>query len=201
MGTARLSTALLRLGAASAAVFLFAGGGCSSDDDSGGSGGADASAGASGSGGSGGSGATGGAGATGGSGGASGSGGCPTAPGDCDTCQDEDHASCACAAEESACFGDADCTQIATCAYEGGTGLPGPCLDLDATGAACALACADLFPSGKQKFLAYENCVYCQYCASACGGQEYCTALNAGGSGGSAGSAGSAGASSDAATD
>lgn len=163
------------------------GSGCGSDDSGGGSsggGGKDASTGGSGgtSTGGGGSGGT-------SSGGTSGATGCPAAPSDCNVCEEEEYASCACEATETACFDDVDCANIVDCIYDDSDGGIGPCLDFDATGAACVLACADAFPAGKAKYLAYDACVYCDYCKTACGADAYCAALNGAdsGAGGSAG--------------
>jgi hypothetical protein len=60
--------------------------------------------------------------------------------------------------------------------------------------------CIALYPAGKDKYLAFENCNYCSYCKAACGTDEYCTALNdfpdgGAGAAGAAGSDGGAGAS------
>jgi hypothetical protein len=151
--------------------------GCSSSDDSG-SGGKSATGG---SGGSSAAGGSGGSSATGGTGGSAG-GAClpePTPPSDaaCNTCQDQ--AECVCATESAACDNDADCLAIYDCAYSGEDGGVGPCVDLDATGAACEYECIALHPAGKATYLAYEKCVFCTYCTSACGDTaEYCSALD-----------------------
>lgn len=181
-------------------------GGCGSDDSGGGGGssGKDASTGGSGgtTGGSGGNGATGGNGGT-ATGGNAGTTGCPAAPTDCNVCEGDEYASCACEAEETACFDDIDCANIFDCVYTGTDGGIGPCLDVSPAGAACVLQCADAFPAGKAKYLAYDGCVYCDYCKTACGANEYCDAFT--GTGGTAGAAGAAGAAgsigTDAATD
>jgi hypothetical protein len=168
-------------------------GGCGSDDAGGGSsggGGKDAATGGSGgsTGGSGGS--TGGSGGSGGSatGGSAGSTGCPAAPSDCAVCEGEDYASCACETEEIACIDDPECEKIYDCVYSGTDGGIGPCLDISAAGAACVLQCADAFPAGKAKYLAFDGCVYCSYCKTACAADEYCDAF--GNTGGTAGSSG-----------
>jgi hypothetical protein len=199
---------LVHLGAAVLLGALFAGSGCSDDDGGGGAAagkaGADAAVG--GAAGKAGSGGTAGKGGTSGTGGASGSPSCPDAPVECSTCQEEDYAGCACKAVEDACFSDGECVAIAQCVYQGEQGV-GPCLSFDAAGADCVYACADLHPTGAEKYLAWENCYYCDYCAQSCNTSTYCAALNAGppdagpdgaaGSGGAAGDAGTGGAAGD----
>jgi hypothetical protein len=180
-------------------------GGCGSDDEGGGGGSAGKDAATGGTGGTtGGTGGTGGT-TTGGNGGTAtggnaGTTGCPAAPNDCNVCEGDEYASCACEAEETDCFGDIDCANIFDCVYTGTDGGIGPCLDVSPAGAACVLACADAFPAGKAKYLAYDGCVYCDYCKTACGANEYCDAFT--GTGGTAGAAGAAGSTgTDAATD
>jgi hypothetical protein len=113
----------------------------------------------------------------GGSGG--GSGGCPVAPADCESCQTAQNAGCYCAARATACENDNACRSILDCVFQG-TGGVGPCLQLDAEGAACVVRCGDLYPAGKQAYLAWETCVYCQYCRQACDATDYCSILSGG---------------------
>ncbi len=124
------------------------------------------------------------------SGGASGGGGvagnggadsgCPSAPGSCDTCQGETYAGCSCAEPVATCNADPDCLAIAQCTLAGDEdGGPGPCLDFSEDGAACVLACANQFPDAKAKYLALEDCTYCQFCREDCNADDYCEALAA----------------------
>jgi hypothetical protein len=137
---------------------------------------------AGGAGGTGGSGGSGGPGATGGIGGSGGTGGtggsCPAPPATCDVCQEQQYAGCACGSARLACQNDPACASIAQCVFQGVGGV-GPCLDLSATGAACVIQCADMYPTGKAAYLAYEQCIFCDYCAAACAASEYCAALGA----------------------
>ena len=169
------------------AAFTF--NGCGSDD----SGGSPSKGGTGGkkdggaTGGTGGTGATssGGTGGKAGAGGAAGSDQCQAAPpatdpNACEVCEDENHGECACADQAAACDENADCVAIIDCAYpETDSGDPA-CSELDAAGAACVLACVAQHPAGKELFLAYEKCVYCQFCAAACDSAEYCSGLDAG---------------------
>ena len=124
------------------------------------------------------------------SGGASGSGGvagsagadsgCPGAPGSCDACQGDTYAGCSCAELVAACNADPNCLAIAQCALTGDEdGGPGPCLDFSEDGAACVLTCANQFPDAKAKYLALEDCTYCQFCRADCNAGDYCEALAA----------------------
>lgn len=154
---------------------------CGGDDGGGGgSGGKDAgNDGSGGTGATGGSGGTGAFGGTGAKGGTGGGGGClpapdPTDPTACDTCQDEDHGSCQCDSAAQACLADNACAAIMTCTFDETTG----CLEFTAEGAACVHACIAKNPAGQALYLAFENCLYCDFCGKACDTGTYCTALN-----------------------
>lgn len=127
--------------------------------------------------------ASGGASGSGGSGGLAGGAGadagCPKAPGSCDTCQGDAHAGCSCSEQVATCNADPDCLAIAQCALSGDDdGGPGPCLDFSEDGAACVLACAAQFPDGRAKYLALEDCTYCDYCRTDCNAGDYCDSLS-----------------------
>lgn len=98
---------------------------------------------------------------------------CP-APNTCDVCQQNLGEGCACADAIANCFDDPECLRIADCV----TQSPDPnCLALNVEGARCVLACADLHPMAKDKYLAYERCSFCEYCLPACDAQTYCSVL------------------------
>ncbi len=169
--------------AALAGSLAFAG--CSSSSDSGTGGKAGSGGSTGGSGGSGGStGGTGGSGgSTGGTGGGTDGGGCPPAPSSsspnaCEICQDDAHGGCACATAYNDCMNDADCTAIYDCTTAVDDAGNLKCGSLDAAGALCTLGCVAGNPAGKTKYLAWEKCLYCQYCGSACDSSEYCNALD-----------------------
>lgn len=159
---------------------------CGSDDSGGGgnTGGADSGTDGTSTGGTGGAtGGTGGTSTTGGTGGTTTDGGCDPAPDPgevdaCGTCQDDTHAYCVCDSAVNDCLLDDDCSNIWDCTFDGIDGGIGPCLDLDAAGAACVHSCIALYPNGKALYLALEKCIYCQYCGQACDSGEYCTALD-----------------------
>ncbi len=129
-------------------------------------------------------------------------GGCPSAPGSCDTCQADKYAGCSCAQELAACNADPDCLAIAQCALAGDEdGGPGPCLDFSEDGAACVLACAAQFADGRAKYLALEDCTYCDYCRADCSAGDYCDSLSSLADAGSDAADAEAEAATDAATD
>jgi len=78
----------------------------------------------------------------------------------------------------TACLGDTDCSAIWDCSVDGIDGGAAPCLDLDATGAACEQACIAQHPAGGALYLAMVKCVYCDYCATSCSTTDYCSALD-----------------------